>query len=226
MATITVSVSPVLISIPFDPEPTPTEREEVDNNTTVDEPVADDPGVDDGTTTTTVAGNTDKDTETPSIAPIAPVYDEARAQSLDDTDSLQASFIGGIDSLNLDLPSRTYTYQGRSDVLALLELYSTGTNFDPNVVLSEFDSDRQITLFFSDLDTATTTFLSEKLNIGLPEVAFSAASLLTAGLLTRMIHGGIMLTTLVTQTHAYQYFDIASILEDGKQESIESIVDQ
>lgn len=226
VATVTVSVSPVLISIPFDPEPTPTEREEDDNNTTIDEPVVDEPSADDGTTTTTVAGNTDKDTETPSIALIAPVYDEARAQSLDDSDSSQASFIGGTDSLSLDLTAKTYTYQGRSDVLALLDLYSASTNFDPNVVLSEFDSDQQITLFFSDLDTATTSFLSEKLNIGLPEVAFSAASLLTAGFLTRMIHGGIMLTTLVTQTHAYQYFDIASILENGKQESIESIVDQ
>ncbi|MEL7499693.1 MAG: tandem-95 repeat protein [Planctomycetota bacterium] len=230
-AVVQITVAPGIASTPTDPTEPTTETEgegEGEGSTTGDDTDDGTSAGGTGTGATTEPNTTEGETETPSIVGIAGTGEEARAQSLDKIVVLESGF-GNSDGtfFSLELSNRSYSYSGRSDALTLADIYSSNEVIESSSMLSEFQSQVQVNLFFQDLDQATNTFLSEKLNIGLPEVAVSAASLVTAGYLTWMIRGGVMLTTLVTQPAAYQYFDVGSLLESASGgETLESIVDQ
>ncbi len=131
------------------------------------------------------------------------------------------------ENFQLELVNRSYSYSGRAEGLTLADFYRNWDNGGANSSqVSEFNSNLMVNLFFSNLDQATENYLTENISLGAESLVVSVGSLFTVGYLTWMIRGGVLLSTFMSQTPAYSYFDIGSLLESGRNESIESIVDQ
>ena len=92
--------------------------------------------------------------------------------------------------------------------------------------LSQFESTLFAGLVWDNLDSAKQEFLTQQMQIGVPEIAASAASFLTVGYLAWVIRGGVLLTTFVSSMPAWSNFDILSVIENASAgESIEQMVD-
>ena len=126
------------------------------------------------------------------------------------------------------LSNDNYAYQGRSGEIQLGGQVSGLDLRSDAISLSEFSGEEAMELYFARLDAARDAYLAESVQLEVPEVFVVGASFLTVGYMAWMIRGGVILTTLVSQTSAYQFLDIGALLESatGGNESIESMVDR
>jgi hypothetical protein len=228
IATVTIDVLPALVV----PLPTVIDTSDADadeaESTEEDSSTADDtPAEAAGTTVNSNGANQATSGGSSPVVAVAPLNDGRFQTPGRDEDGSRSATNLIDENFQLDLINRSYSYSGRAEGLSLADFYRNWDNGGSDgSQISEFNSTLMVNLFFSDLDRATEHYLTDNVSLGLPEVAVSAASLFAVGYLTWMVRGGVLLSTFVSQTPAYSYFDIGSLLESGRNESIESIVDQ
>ena len=107
---------------------------------------------------------------------------------------------------------------------------ATGSLADRIIAVSTLDATVLVGMFWEELDTANREFLMEQMQIGVPTIAASTASLLTVGYLAWIIRGGVILTTFMSSLPTWKALDILPMIESANQreendESIEQIVD-
>ena len=103
-----------------------------------------------------------------------------------------------------------------------------GSRYETGVTL--FEADLLASAFLDELDSASQHFIKDRLAIGTPEMAVSAASLLTVGYLVWNLGSGILLSTFMSSLPTWAAFDVVPVISDAKlneedDESIEQMVD-
>jgi len=136
-----------------------------------------------------------------------------------------------IDSDNLSTQlGRTYDYSLNIEEIQLINQFSLDPNNQRSASAVQFDVNVLASAFLDDLDSSKQQFIDQRLAIGTPEVAVSAASLLTISYLVWNMASGILVSTFMSSLPAWSSFDIlpvisSSITDQDDDESIEQIVD-
>ncbi len=126
--------------------------------------------------------------------------------------------------------SRTYSYVLNNDENQLFNSFSLDRNYRRSVRVAQFDVDVLASAFLDELESSKQQYLHNRLAVGAPEVAASAATLLTMGYLAWNMASGILLSTFMSSLPAWSSFDVLPVIassaissDDG--ESIEQMVD-
>ncbi|MDA8563884.1 cadherin-like domain-containing protein, partial [Mariniblastus sp.] len=129
-----------------------------------------------------------------------------------------------------DGSARTYSYSFNLDEIDLTNQLSAGQNIRRTAYATQFDVNVLASAFLEELDHSKHDFIRDRLAIGTPEVAVSAASLLTVGYLVWNMGSGILLSTFMSSLPAWAAFDVLPVIsssgiDDEDDESIEQMVD-
>ena len=130
--------------------------------------------------------------------------------------------------LQIQSVTTTYISPDREGTIPLVNLVAPGLE---STRLDSRDDEFQASaeeIWFRDVDAGSVAF-SQGLSIGLSEIAFAGGVVIAgASTIAWALRGSAVVSLFVSHTPAYSYFDISAILESsaGKNESIESIVDQ
>ena len=125
---------------------------------------------------------------------------------------------------------RTYGYSFNAEDIELIRHLSLDQNNRRLTRSIEFDADVLASAFLDQLDSSTQHYINDRIAIGTPEVAVSAASLLTVGYLVWNLGSGILVSTFMSSLPAWASFDVlpvisSAIAENEEDESIEQMVD-
>ena len=125
---------------------------------------------------------------------------------------------------------RTYGYSFNAEDIELIRHLSLDQNNRRLTRSIEFDADVLASAFLDQLDSSTQHYINDRVAIGTPEVAVSAASLLTVGYLVWNLGSGILVSTFMSSLPAWASFDVlpvisSAIAENEEDESIEQMVD-
>jgi hypothetical protein len=125
---------------------------------------------------------------------------------------------------------RTYSYAFNLEEIDLLNQLSEDKNMRRSAQGIQFDANILASAFLEELDSSKRHFIRERLAIGSPEVAVSAASLLTVGYLVWNLGSGLLVSTFLSSLPTWSALDVLpviskSAIDDEDDESIEQIVD-
>ena len=126
--------------------------------------------------------------------------------------------------------ARTYSYSFNLDEIDLVNQLSVDQNIRRATQAIQFDVNVLASAFLDELDSSKQHFISDRLAIGTPEVAVSAASLLTVGYFVWNMGSGILLSTFMSSLPTWAAFDVLPVIsssanDDEDDESIEQMVD-
>ena len=125
---------------------------------------------------------------------------------------------------------RTYGYSFNAEDIELIRHLSLDQNNRRLTRSIEFDADVLASAFLDQLDSSTQHYINDRVAIGTPEVAVSAASLLTVGYLVWNLGSGILVSTFMSSLPTWASFDVlpvisSAVTEHEEDESIEQMVD-
>jgi hypothetical protein len=125
---------------------------------------------------------------------------------------------------------RTYSYAFNLEEIDLLNQLSEDKNMRRSAQGIQFDANILASAFIEELDSSKRHFIRDRLAIGSPEVAVSAASLLTVGYLVWNLGSGLLVSTFLSSLPTWSALDVLpviskSAIDDEDDESIEQIVD-
>ncbi len=125
---------------------------------------------------------------------------------------------------------RTYAYELNNDSDLSNNPFSIDRTIRRRVRVAQFDVDVLASAFLEELDSSKHQYLQNQLAVGAPEVAASAATLLTMSYLVWNMASGLLLSTFMSSLPAWSSFDVLPVIassgmsvDDG--ESIEQMVD-
>ena len=125
---------------------------------------------------------------------------------------------------------RTYAYALNVEEIELIDHLSLDQNNRRLTRSIEFDADVLASAFLNQLDSSTQHYINDRIAIGTPEVAVSAASLLTVSYLVWNLGSGILVSTFMSSLPTWASFDVlpvisSAVTEYEEDESIEQMVD-
>jgi hypothetical protein len=211
--------------------PTPGGPNQSEDNDRADEETFDNSGV-----SLSTAGG-DEDDEDDIVVPGAVVADQLSIIGLDVTgkttgsngidDAESESFGAYFESLQT---GRTYAYRDSSSVADEAIQFAIDRRTVRSAGAIEFDLDVLASVFLDELDASKQQYVFNQFEVGTPEIAASAATLLTMSYLVWNMASGILLSTFMSSLPAWSSFDVLPVI-DGSEvgrddgESIEQMVD-
>ena len=125
---------------------------------------------------------------------------------------------------------RNYVYVLSGEESQLFNKFSLDRTHRRVSHLTHFDVDVLASAFLEEIETSKRQYLQKQLAVGAPEVAVSAASLLTMSYLVWNMGSGLLLSTFMSSLPAWSSFDVLPVIANSAiakedDESIEQIVD-